>query len=102
MTLYDQLAKDGIEFEMEKAGLLFVFTSEEALQYTLDELRAMERYGYSSPPVLDGDSVRDAEPALTEAVVGGMLVESERPRASGAPNHWSLPPACGIRYEPEV
>ena len=78
MTLYDQLAKDGIEFEMEKAGLLFVFTSEEALQYTLDELRAMERYGYSSPPVLDGDSVRDAEPALTEAVVGGMLVESER------------------------
>ncbi len=78
MTLYDELAKDGIEFEMEKAGLLFAFTSEEGLQHTLDELRAMERYGYSSPTVLDGDSVRDAEPALTKAVVGGMLVESER------------------------
>ncbi len=78
MTLYDALAKDGIEFEMEKAGMLFAFTSEEGLQHTHDELRAMEKYGYSAPPVLDGDSVRDAEPALAKAVVGGMLVESER------------------------
>lgn len=78
MTLYDDLEKDGIEFEMERAGMLFTFTSEEGLHHTLDELRAMERYGYSTPPLLDGDAVREAEPALTKAVVGGMLVESER------------------------
>ncbi len=78
MTLYDDLEKDGIEFEMERTGVLFAFTTEEGLHHTLDELRAMKKYGYSTPPVLDGDSVRDAEPALTKAVVGGMLVESER------------------------
>ena len=78
MPLYDTLAGDGIDFEMEKAGMLFAFTSHEGLNHTLDDLRALAKHGYATPSVLDGDSVREAEPALTKAVVGGMLVESER------------------------
>jgi D-amino-acid dehydrogenase len=59
-------------------GLLFCFTSAEHIRRTLRELEPSARHGYTPPIPLNGDQLRELEPALSERVAGGFLVPQER------------------------
>jgi len=45
--LYDRLVADGVEFEMHKGGLLFLFLDEGAAEEEAAVLEDLRRYGYS-------------------------------------------------------
>lgn len=78
MPLFDQWQSEGIDFEMHKAGLLFLGLSEEAVAATAEEVAHVENIGYKKPKVLSGNEVRDLEPGLTQHVAGGFWIEEER------------------------
>lgn len=65
MALYDELERDGIECEMERAGVLFLFLSESAMRHALDDLSGLDQLGYQPPQPLLEDEIRQLEPALS-------------------------------------
>lgn len=75
MELYDQLKHEGLEFEQHTDGLLMVFGSAREMA---DELALLHAHDYGPLTVLGSDELHDREPALTDNLVGGILVESER------------------------
>lgn len=75
--LFDGLRRDGVEFEEHQAGLLFAFLTPPAMAHVLEDLQLLRPYGYS-PVALDGQAARELEPALSDAVIGGVWVEQER------------------------
>lgn len=75
--LFDDLRRDGVEFEEHHAGLLFAFLTPSAMVHLLDDLRLLAPYGYS-PVQVEGKEARQLEPALADAVIGGVWVEQER------------------------
>ncbi len=78
MALYDALEKDGVEFEMERAGVLFLFLSEAAMRHALNDLTDPDQLGYRLPKPLSGDEIRRLEPAISDAVAAGFHVEEDR------------------------
>ena len=78
MALFDALKADGVEFEMNHAGVLLAFLSMTAMKDVLSDLEVMRHYGYQSPQVFSGQSLLELEPALSQKVAGGVLVEEER------------------------
>jgi D-amino-acid dehydrogenase len=79
LELFDELAAAGVEFEMHARGLLFVAKTDSALAEYEHELRTIMELGHpGSIEVLDGPSARALEPALGEAVAGGILSQGER------------------------
>lgn len=78
-TLFDELKSAGVEFEMHQEGLLFVGLTDEVLEEYAEQLGAMRRADYSEPiETMDGAGVKRLEPALSEDVVGGLFVPSDR------------------------
>lgn len=78
MAGFDALEAAGVEFEMHRAGLLYVFLSDAGRGHHLDDLARLTRHGYAPPRELTGAEVRQREPGLSPAVIGGLLVEGER------------------------
>ncbi|MED4205409.1 NAD(P)/FAD-dependent oxidoreductase [Neobacillus mesonae] len=79
LALYDSLQADGLEFEMHREGMLFVFLSESELNHKIEKLRNNQKvYGHDTPIVLSGDEVRELEPDLSKRIVGGILLENQR------------------------
>ena len=78
MDLYDGFREDGVQFEMHRAGLLFVFLKESNLEHTLGELRRLHGYGYERPEPLSVGELAAMEPALSDKVRGGFFVNRER------------------------
>jgi D-amino-acid dehydrogenase len=78
MERFDALADDGVAFEMHEDGLLFVFTTESALEHLLPDIEAMRSYGYPTPPPLSAREVLELEPTLSDAVTGGLYVKQDR------------------------
>lgn len=78
MQLYDRLAADGIGFEMHADGILFAFLRSGELERDFGEVAHLEEFGFQPPERLSGDDVRDLEPALDPAVVGGFFLRRER------------------------
>lgn len=77
--LYDGLRAQGIEFSMYETGLLFASLTEHSLDEYSEVLAEAQRLGYDGAVErLDGTSIREFEPALSDAVVGGLFVPSER------------------------
>ena len=76
--LFDELERDGLEFELCREGLLFAYTGRAGLEHDLRGLEALRPYGYGTPPVLDGDAMRALEPALSDRVIAGFHVPLER------------------------
>ncbi|MBX6764510.1 MAG: FAD-dependent oxidoreductase [Rubrobacteraceae bacterium] len=77
--LFEELRKEGVEFEMHQKGILFATLSEEALHEETEVYRELERAGYDGAyEVLSGEEARRLEPALSEKVVGGLFVKDER------------------------
>ncbi len=77
MERLDGYQADGIDFEMHADGLLMVFLSARKLDEHGANLDLVASYGLP-PTVLIGDSVRAQEPALGEAVIGGIRFPAER------------------------
>lgn len=78
-ALFDELRSAGVQFEMHEEGLLFVALTAEVLEEYAEELRAMRDAGYTQPvETLDRVGVRRLEPALSDDVVGGLFVPSDR------------------------
>ena len=77
MGLFDGYQQDGITFEMHSDGLLMAFLSEKKLDDHQKHLDIAESFGLE-PRVLVGDAVREQEPALSDAVQGGIFFPSER------------------------
>jgi len=78
MTLFDAYRADGIAFEEHRDGLLSVYHSPTALERDHAALAPLSHFGYPTPPILSGDALRQIEPVLTDAVIGGFLVPQER------------------------
>ena len=77
--LFEELRKEGVEFEMHRKGILFATLSEEALREDIEIYRELERAGYDGEyEVLGGREARRFEPSLSEKVVGGLFVKDER------------------------
>ena len=76
---YDELREAGVEFEMHSTGMLVAALTEPGLEEFAAMLTAAEEAGYEGPVrVVSGDEARDLDPALSEAVVGGVHAPSER------------------------
>jgi len=74
---FDALQRDGVEFELHKSGLLFAFLDERYMQRVLAEFDHYRDYGYQVPTPVSGAALRGFEPALSDAVTSGFLVEEE-------------------------
>lgn len=77
--LFDELRADGVQFEMHEKGILFATLSEGALREEIETYRELEAAGYDGEyEVLDGEEARSLEPALSDDIVGGLHVKTER------------------------
>lgn len=77
--LFDELRAAGVEFEMHSAGMVVAALTEAGLDEYATMLREAQAAGYDGEVrVLDGDAVRELEPAASEAVVGGVHAPAER------------------------
>ena len=72
MALYDELERDGIACEMQRAGVLFLFRSESAMRHALEGLTIQ------APQPLQGAALRELEPAVSNAAAAGFLVKEDR------------------------
>jgi D-amino-acid dehydrogenase len=75
--LYDMLRADGIDFEMHRAGLLFVFLSAAARDSSFAEFESLAALGLPEPELLDRRTVFALEPALAGSIAGGVLIAGE-------------------------
>ena len=76
---FDDLAADGVEFEMHRSGVLFAFVDPAGAAHELQLLAPMREFGFTLPErPLGPEALRSLEPALSDEVGSGFLVESER------------------------
>ena len=78
MACFDALEADGVRFDMHRAGLLFVFLGEASRDHHRHDLARLAVHGYAPARELSGEEVRQMEPAISPAVVGGVWLEGER------------------------
>jgi len=76
---YDEMHGAGVEFEMHSTGMLVAALTEPGLDEYAAMLTEAEEAGYEGPVrVISGDEARALDPALSEAVIGGVHAPSER------------------------
>jgi D-amino-acid dehydrogenase len=76
---YDELRQAGVEFELHATGMLVAALTEPGLEEFAAMLTEAEKAGYEGPVrVVPGDEARELDPALSEAVIGGVHAPSER------------------------
>ena len=79
LELFDGLARDGVEFEMHRDGLLFLFVSERALEEEAKVLDELVREGYPGEVQrLTRAEAQALEPAVGDGVAGALLAPAER------------------------
>jgi len=83
MDELDAWAGDGVVFEMHAAGALRAYVDGRELGLAANALGPYEKAGFE-PLLLDGDEARRLEPALSDAVVGGIRFPNERHVAPGS------------------
>ncbi|MFC9502860.1 NAD(P)/FAD-dependent oxidoreductase [Streptomyces sp. NPDC057002] len=77
MDLLDDWSRDGISFEMHKAGVLLAFETRERYQDQCASLDVFERFGMV-PEHLHGDAVQTCEPALNSRIRHGLYFRDDR------------------------
>ena len=79
LELYDRLVADGVEFEMHKNGLLFLFLDERAAEEEAAVLEDLRRHGYPGDVRrLSLSEAQDLDPAVGDGVRGAFLATAER------------------------
>ncbi len=74
---FDDWAADGITFEMHKSGIVWAFLDPRKARAATSDFIALAKFGYATPELLNGDALRELEPALSDRVSAGFLVEQE-------------------------
>jgi D-amino-acid dehydrogenase len=77
MALYDRLEREGVRFELHRQGLAFTFLTDAYMRAALADFGHYQQYGYRIPTVRTGAEMRTLEPALSEAISCGFVVEEE-------------------------
>ena len=77
LSSFDALQRDGVEFELHRSGLLFAFLDERYMNRVLAEFEHYRDYGYQVPTPASRTALRGLEPALSDAVTSGFVVEQE-------------------------
>lgn len=73
--LVDEMARDGVEFELHKQGMVYAAQSIEDARAELRKLEPMRQFGYELPDdILVGDDLHELEPGLARKVQAGFLV----------------------------
>ncbi len=76
---FDELAAEGVVFDMRADDLVFACLDGSKAGQTLAELAPMRAYGCGVPETVeDGDALRLVEPALAPAVEAGFVVNGGR------------------------
>jgi D-amino-acid dehydrogenase len=76
VALLEEMAGDGIPIELQRWPLLVAAHDPEQAEGFLDRLGPVARLGYNVPDrLMDRDEVLDLEPAFTEAVGAGFVIE---------------------------
>jgi D-amino-acid dehydrogenase len=78
MPAIDRLRQDGVDFEMESAGLLVLGLSTEALGQHYEETRDLDRLGYRPAQRLTAGEARERDPMLSERVAGAVYIHDDR------------------------
>lgn len=77
--LYDELAGDGVAFEMHRDGMLFLFRTERALVEEAAVLDELMREGYAGKVRrLSAAEARSLDPAVGDRIVGAIHAPAER------------------------
>jgi D-amino-acid dehydrogenase len=74
MESMDALVAEGVQLEMHRSGLLFVFLSESTMRHVARQISAA---GHSGEPLV-GRELHEMEPILSDRVVAGLLIQQER------------------------
>ncbi|WP_040978357.1 NAD(P)/FAD-dependent oxidoreductase [Oceanobacillus jeddahense] len=78
LSLFDDIQKDGVDFELHKKGMLFVFLYEANLKKKLERLESVsQQYGHQKPEYKSKEEVKALEPALSDNVKGGIFLENQ-------------------------
>lgn len=74
--LVEQMRSDGVEFELHKQGMVYAARRLEDARNELRKLEPMRQFGYKLPDdIVTGAELHKLEPALSEIVTAGFLVE---------------------------
>jgi len=77
-TLVDEMAADGVEFELYKTGMICATADAKEAQEVLDGMEPMRAFGFRLPDsLLIGQELHDLEPALSDRVQAGFYVEEQ-------------------------
>lgn len=77
--LFEELRADGVELELHDSGMVVAALTDEGLdEYAAMLLEAKEAGYEGDVSVLDAGALRELEPAVGEAVVGGVHAPAER------------------------
>jgi D-amino-acid dehydrogenase len=76
--LVDEMAADGVEFEIHKDGMICATAERGEAQRVLDELEPMRRLGFELPTeLMTGDELHAFEPSLSDRVQAGFYVPQQ-------------------------
>ena len=78
MSLFDAMRADGVTFEEHRDGIVFAYQSRRELEQDYAGLDLLRPFGHETPPLLDGDAMRDLEPVLNASITGGFWFSRER------------------------
>jgi D-amino-acid dehydrogenase len=76
--LVDEMAADGIEFELHKNGMICATADETEARKVLESMEPMKEFGFRLPEtLLVGEELHALEPALSDRVQAGFYVEQQ-------------------------
>src|SRR5690625_4815037 len=79
LALFDELEIEGLNFEMHNEGFVQVFMNEAVFKTTVEKMEQKAReYELDSPIPLTSTEVRELEPAISQEVIGGILLKGQR------------------------
>ena len=77
MDLFDDYARDGMEFEQHTVGLIEAYADPDKLRHSRDNLDLLAAAGLD-PQLLTGAQIAESEPTLLPSLAGGILFPHER------------------------
>ena len=77
-ALVDEMAADGVEFEIYKDGMVCATAEPAEARSVLDDLEPMRRFGFDLPrELMTGAELHEFEPALSDRVGAGFYVPQQ-------------------------
>lgn len=77
LAAFDALARDGVDFELHRDGVLCVFEHAAYMESSRRDFEALRDFGYAVPAALGGDALWAMEPALSSTVTAGFFTPEE-------------------------